>query len=93
MPRLADIAVPVPLSHAFTYEVPDSFNGTLRVMALVVEPSAVGMAERKLIVRGDYVISPSAPLAVAPGDQFELTASVANNVEKSFRSPLADEYV
>ncbi len=71
----------------FTYDVPDTFNGTLRVMALVVEPSAVGMAERKLIVRGDYVISPSAPLAVMPGDEFELTASVANNVEKAGSGP------
>ena len=70
-------------SKTFTYDVPDTFNGTLRVMALVVEPSAVGMAERKIIVRGDYVLSPAAPLAVVPGDEFELTTSVANNVERS----------
>ncbi|MEO6953433.1 MAG: MG2 domain-containing protein [Polyangia bacterium] len=72
-----------PSQKTFTYDVPDTFNGTLRVMALVVEPAAVGMAERKLIVRGDYVLSPAAPLAVAPGDEFELTTSIANNVEKS----------
>ena len=65
-----------------TYDVPDTFNGTLRVLAVVAEPEAIGVAERRMIVRGDYVLSPTAPLAVAPGDEFELTTSVANNVDK-----------
>lgn len=72
-----------PGGKTLTYEVPDTFNGTLRVIAVTADPEALGVAERKLLVRGDYVLSPSAPLAVAPGDEFELTSSVANNVEKS----------
>ncbi len=72
-----------PAGKTLTYEVPDSFNGSLRVIAVAAEPEALGVAERRLIVRGDYVLSPSAPLAVAPGDEFELSGSVANNVAKS----------
>ncbi len=76
-----------PSPKTLTYDVPDSFNGTLRVMAIAVEPQAVGATEHKLIVRGDYIVSPSAPLAVAPGDEFELTASVANNLDKPGARP------
>jgi alpha-2-macroglobulin len=76
-----------PAGKTLTYPVPDTFNGTLRVVAIHVEPEAIGTAERKIIVRGDYVLSPAAPLAVAPGDEFELTTSVANNVDKAGAKP------
>ena len=76
-----------PSGKTLRYDVPDSFNGSLRVMVIAVEPQAIGAAERKLIVRGDYVLSPAAPLAVAPGDEFELTTSVSNNVDKAGASP------
>ena len=54
----------------FSYTVPDTFNGTLRLMAVAVNEGALGTASGKAIVWGDFVISPNAPLAVAPGDEF-----------------------
>ncbi|HEY4184728.1 MAG TPA: alpha-2-macroglobulin [Polyangia bacterium] len=65
------------------YDVPDSFNGTLRVMAVAVAPDALGAFEGKALVRGDFVISPNVPTFLAPGDETEVSVSVANNVAGS----------
>lgn len=67
----------------FSYTVPDHFNGTLRVMAVAVNEGAVGVAQDKALVRGDFVLSPNLPLAVSPGDQFDVSVGVANNVAGS----------
>ncbi|WP_082650292.1 alpha-2-macroglobulin family protein, partial [Legionella hackeliae] len=66
-----------------TYNIPDYFNGTLRVMAVAVSTDSVGATEKKSEVRGNFVINPNTPTFVAPGDVFEITASIANNVEGS----------
>jgi uncharacterized protein YfaS (alpha-2-macroglobulin family) len=65
------------------YDVPDYFNGTLRVMAVAVSMDSVGAIDKKSEVRGNFVINPNTPTFVAPGDQFEISASVANNVKDS----------
>jgi alpha-2-macroglobulin len=70
-------------SAEFSYQVPETFNGTMRVMAVAVNDSAIGTAGGRTTVRGDLVLSPNAPLAVAPGDEFDVTVGVANNVPKS----------
>lgn len=67
----------------FSYAVPDTFNGTLRLMAVSVSEGAIGTLSSKALVQGDFVISPNAPLAVAPGDEFEVSVGVANNVAGS----------
>ena len=64
----------------FSYQVPDSFNGTMRIMAVAVSDQTIGVVERKTSVRGDFVLSPNVPTAVAPGDEFDVSVSVANNV-------------
>lgn len=66
-----------------SFLVPDSFNGTLRVTAVAVEPSAIGVAQKKVLVRQAIVLSPNAPLFVAPGDEFEASVAVANGVKGS----------
>lgn len=70
-----------------TYRVPDYFNGTLRVIAVAVSPDAVGVAQKPATVRGHFVLSPNAPTTVAPGDEFEVSIGVANNIEGSGPSP------
>ena len=57
-----------PAGRELVYEVPDSFNGTLRVMAVAVAPDALGASDRRSVVRGDFVISPNVPTFLAPGD-------------------------
>jgi uncharacterized protein YfaS (alpha-2-macroglobulin family) len=65
------------------WEIPDYFNGTLRVFALAATDQAVGIAETKVISQGYFVIQPQAPYFSAPGDEFEVTALVANNLPTS----------
>lgn len=72
-----------PEARELVYDIPDHFNGTLRVMAITVSPDSIGAAERKAIVRAHYTISPNAPTFAAPGDEFNVSVSVANNVEGS----------
>jgi len=65
------------------YDVPDYFSGTLTVMAVAVADDATGAAQRDPIIRGPFVITPSVPVLGAPGDEFEVGVTVANNVEGS----------
>ncbi|MBA2648711.1 MAG: alpha-2-macroglobulin [Legionella sp.] len=66
-----------------SYQIPDYFNGTIRVMAVAVSTNAVGSSETSSIVRGDFIINPNVPTFVAPQDEFEISASIANNVLNS----------
>ena len=66
-----------------TYTVPGYFNGSLKVMALAVSDSDIGTAATQSTVRGPLVITPNMPLALAPGDEFELSASIANTLPGS----------
>ncbi len=65
------------------YVVPESFNGRLRVMAVAVGADTIATAERAATVRGDFVLSPNAPVTVTPGDEFDVSVGVANNVQGS----------
>lgn len=73
-----------------TYQVPDYFNGTLQVMAVAVSESAIGSTEKSSQIRGNFVINPNVPTFVAPGDEFEVTASIANNVKDSGKDAKVD---
>jgi alpha-2-macroglobulin len=66
-----------------TWTVPETFQGAVRVMAVAVVPGAVGAASRPALVRGHFALSPNVPTFVAPGDAFEISVGVANNVEGS----------
>jgi alpha-2-macroglobulin len=72
-----------PQERELLFPLPDYFNGTLRVMAVAVSPDAAGVFQKTSQVRGDFVINPNAPAFVAPGDEFEVSVSVANNVPGS----------
>lgn len=66
-----------------TYQIPDYFNGSLRIMAVAVSNTALGSTEKDVKVKGDFVINPNVPTFVAPNDEFEISASIANNVKDS----------
>ena len=70
------------------FNVPDYFNGTMKVMAVAVSPDAIGAFEKDAVIRGDFVISPNVPTFVAPGDDFVVSVSVANNVRGSGNAPM-----
>ncbi|HXZ84204.1 MAG TPA: alpha-2-macroglobulin, partial [Myxococcota bacterium] len=64
-----------------SYDLPDHFSGTVRVLAVAVSADSVGTAERRTTVRGPFVIRPNAPYFAAPGDEFWVSALVANDLE------------
>ena len=70
-------------SREFDYTVPETFNGKLRLLAVAVNESSIGFADGATTVRGDFVLSPNAPLTVTPGDTFDVSVGVANNVAGS----------
>ena len=63
------------------YTVPDYFNGTLRIMAVAVANNAVGSTHKDGLVQGDFIINPNTPNLVSPGDNFLVTAAIANNMK------------
>ena len=66
-----------------SFDVPESFNGTLRLMAVAATPTAMGVAQASSVIRGPYVVSPNTPTFAAPHDSLVVTAAIANNVEGS----------
>lgn len=62
------------------YTVPDYFNGKLRIMAVSVTADRIGTAQTYTTVRDDLVLTPNVPYMVAPGDEFEVTLGVSNNL-------------
>jgi len=72
-----------PETQTVSFNVPDTFAGSLRVMAVAVSESAVGAVHQSTLVRGPFVISPKVLTQVAPGDEFMVTAGVANLVQGS----------
>lgn len=67
----------------FTYEVPDYFDGNMKIMAVASSDSAVGTRSVASTIRGDVVISPNVPLFVTPGDEFEVSVGVSNTLAGS----------
>ncbi len=69
-----------PEEKELVYNVPDYFNGSLRVMVVTVNDDTVGTLQKKAQIRGDFVINPNPPTTVAPGDEFDVSVAVSNNV-------------
>jgi hypothetical protein len=44
---------------------------------------SVGVAQAQTLVRADFVLTPNMPVAVSPGDEFEVSVGVANGVAGS----------
>ncbi len=60
-----------------SFDIPD-FNGTVRLMAVAWSDSAVGQAERDVLVRDPVVVAATLPRFLAPGDQSRLLLEVTH---------------
>ena len=78
-----DIVEAGPQPRAVQIRLPDYWNGELRVMAVGVSDDRLGSLAKPVTVRGPIVVTPNLPLAVAPGDAFEVSVGVANHLEGS----------
>lgn len=72
-----------PQTQTIQYKVPDYFNGTLRLMAIAVTPEAVGVSKTETLVRGDFILTPTMPSVLTPGDEVVVGLSVFNNLKGS----------
>lgn len=59
------------------FELPD-FNGTVRLMAIAWTDTAVGGAEKDILVRDPIVVQASVPRFLAPGDRTRVLIEVAH---------------
>jgi uncharacterized protein YfaS (alpha-2-macroglobulin family) len=66
-----------------TFDVPNTFAGELRVMAVAVADEAVGANSTTSVVRGPFVISPNVLTQAAPSDEFKVVVGVANIIDGS----------
>ena len=66
----------------FVYEVPETFSGQIRIMAVAVNSQQFGHAEQSVLARGDFALVPSGPFQASPGDSFTIGLGVANLAEK-----------
>jgi uncharacterized protein YfaS (alpha-2-macroglobulin family) len=65
------------------YQVPDTFNGSMRVLAVAVNDGRIASVAKQTQVRGDLIITPNTPFLAAPGDEFTVSVAVANNIKGS----------
>ncbi|MDP5460175.1 alpha-2-macroglobulin [Alishewanella sp. SMS8] len=63
--------------------LPDTFNGTVQLMAVGVSEQALGATRQDVLVRGPFVLQPDVFTAVAPADEFEISLSISNMLEGS----------
>ncbi|MCG8710636.1 alpha-2-macroglobulin family protein [Brenneria sp. 4F2] len=66
----------------FNYPVPDYFNGKIRVMAISVTADKIGKAQTSATVRDNFIMTPNVPAMVAPGDEFDVSVGVSNNLSE-----------
>lgn len=67
----------------FQYQVPDHFNGNLKVMVVTADDRKLGSTSTDVNVRGDFIISATASSFTAPGDEFEINLIIANQLKDS----------
>lgn len=61
-----------------TVQLPDYFNGQVRVMAVAVSENTLGSTSTNTTVQADFVIHPTISPFITPGDHMIVTASIAN---------------
>ena len=72
-----------PAAASVAFDVPDYFNGELRIMAIAVAADAVGSADAATTVRAPFIVTPNVLTATAPGDEFDVVVGVSNQLDGS----------
>ncbi len=77
-------------SGEITFDLPEYFNGAMRVFAVAANNTAVGSADNSVRIQSPVMITLSAPLTAAPNDTFDIGAVISNQVTHSGASATAD---
>ena len=65
------------------FDVPDTFGGSLRVIAVAVNEQAIGAQEEQVLVKGPFVLTPQVLSVTTPGDLFDVSIGIANLIDGS----------
>ncbi len=65
------------------FDIPEYFNGTLKIFAVAASENAMGSNDIQTIVQSPIVINTTLPLAVAPNDTFDVNTLISNLTEAS----------
>ncbi|MDL2295230.1 DUF11 domain-containing protein [Lachnospiraceae bacterium OttesenSCG-928-E19] len=71
------------IPNKITFDIPDHFNGGVRVYAVAANSSGMGAASTDTKIQSPVIISASNPLMAVPGDEFTVNAVISNMTEKS----------
>lgn len=65
------------------WKIPETFNGEVQVFAVAADEFGMGTDHEYLKVKGPFVLTPSMPGNISPGDRFKISLGIANLVENS----------
>ncbi len=65
------------------FDVPDYYNGDIRVMAVAVNDDSFGSTQSNTIVRKDLIINPQIPVMANPGDMLDSSVMIANTTDEA----------
>lgn len=66
-----------------TFDIPEYFNGEIKVFAVAANKNAMGSADTSVLVQSPIIISANTPVVVAPNDTFDINAVISNLTENS----------
>lgn len=61
--------------------LPETFSGTVKIMAVAVSEQALGAVSEDVTVRGPFVLQADVLTAVAPNDEFDISLTVASMLD------------
>jgi len=77
-------------SDTITFDIPEYFNGAIRVFAVAASDTAVGSADTETRVQSPIIVSTTAPLVVAPGDTFDVGTTITNMTNGTTATAVVD---
>ena len=73
-----------------TFDIPEYFNGSVRVFAVASNDTAVGATDTETLVQSPIIISTTAPTIVAPNDVFDINTVITNMTDGTTATAVAD---
>lgn len=73
-----------------TFDIPEYFNGAIRVFAVAANDSAVGATSTDTAIQSPIIVSTTAPTVVAPNDVFDINTVITNLTDGATATAVAD---
>ena len=77
-------------SKTITFDIPEYFNGAIRVFAVATNDTAIGSADTDTVVQSPIIVSTTAPVVVAPNDTFDINTIITNMTDGTTATAVAD---